>query len=243
MIEAEKRIVFIGGMDRGNIILCWGLWFQTKEDLLNKCVLGGNWAQEWSRGCCRATQKGKKEGEVLPGPGSGLQRQRGHVIELGQFQKGSAPDGRVVGQRLREVPGGAGHDEEVVVAGAALPDARVVGPQEAVQIEAVVGAGVDVAAVEVAEGVEAGVVGEEDGVGEIRVRGEAGELEDAAVEDELEHEGVGAEPAAGAVVGGPAEAVVGQVGAEVLEERVVGAGGEEVEVEPRRQAADVDPPP
>lgn len=182
-----------------------------------------------------------RDGLLLPGPSSGLERQCGDVEELGQFKKRSAPDGRVVGQRLREVPGGSGHDQEVVVARAPLPDARIVRPQEAVEIEAVLGAGVDVAAVEVAEGVEAGVVGEEDGVGEIRVGGLAGELQDAAVEDELQREGVGAEPAAGAVVGGLPEAVVGQVRAEVVEEGVVGARGEEVQVEPRRQAADVDP--
>lgn len=111
-----------------------------------------------------------------------------------------------------------------------------------VDVEAVVGAEVVIIrVVEVAEGVEAGVVREVDGVGGGGVGGQAGVLEHAAVEDELEHEGVGAEPGSSVVVSLVAEAVIGEVRAEVVEERVEGAGGEEVEVELGREVADVDP--
>lgn len=182
-------------------------------------------------------------GDLLPRVGSRFERQDGDVVELGQFEEGGAPHGGVVCQGLGQVPGGAGGDEEVVVAAVALPDSGGIPVlEESEEVEAVLGAGVVVVGVvEVAEGIEAGVVREEDGVGAAGVGGEAGVVEHAAVEDELEHEGVGAEPGAGLVVGLVAEAVVGEVGAEVVGERVVGAVGEEVEVELWREVADVDP--
>lgn len=121
----------------------------------------------------------------LPRPRACLERQSGYVEELGNLQKRGSPEGRVVIQRLGEVPCGACHDEEVVVSHVAVPDLGVVLLEEMEEMEAVVGAGVVVGAVEVAEGVEGGVVREEDGVGFGRVVGEARVLEHAAVEDEF----------------------------------------------------------
>ena len=61
------------------------------------------------------------------------------------------------------------------------------------------------------------------------------------MEEEFEHQGVGAVPAVGAVVGLLAEAVIGEERAEVARDGVLGAVGEEIQVEARREAADVDP--
>jgi len=65
-------------------------------------------------------------GMFLPGPRAGLEREGGEVKKLGQLEEGGAPDARVVGEGLGEVPGGAGHDEEVVVGHVAGPDLGVV---------------------------------------------------------------------------------------------------------------------
>lgn len=61
------------------------------------------------------------------------------------------------------------------------------------------------------------------------------------MENKLEHQGVGSVPAVRKIMGFLAEAMVGQVRAEVVEQRVAGAVGEEIEVESRREASDVDP--
>lgn len=147
----------------------------------------------------------------------------------------------MVAQRLREVPGRPGHDQEMVVAFMASPNAGAIVLEKFEQLKAVVGAGIDVGAVEVTEGIDGGIVREIDGVGGVGIGGEAGVLEHAAVEDELQHERVGAEPAVGARMGLVAEAVVGEVWAEVVEERVLGAVGQEIQVEPRGHPSDVDP--
>lgn len=178
----------------------------------------------------------------LPGVGPGLQRQRRDVEELRRFEEGGAEYRRIVGEGLTEIPGRSSHDEEMVVAAVAVPDGGAVGVGEEVeQILAVEEAGVLFGAVEVFEGVEGGVVGEVDGGGEMGVGGEAGVLEHAAVEDELEHRGIGAVPAPGGVVGFVTEAVIGGVGAEIVEDWVFGAIGKEVEIELGREVADVDP--
>jgi hypothetical protein len=182
-----------------------------------------------------------RDGVVLPRPSSCLQRQSRDVVELGELEEGSAPRGRIVVQRLREVPGRPSHDQEMVVAFTASPYAGAVVLEKIEQFEAVVGAGIDVGAVEVTEGVDGGVVREIDGVGGTGIGGEARVLEHAAVEDEFEHERVGAEPAAGERMGLLAEAVVGKVGAEIVEERVLGAVEQEIQIEPRGQPSDVDP--
>lgn len=135
-------------------------------------------------------------------------------------------------QRLREIPSGSCHDEEMVMPHVTFPDLRVViMAEEAEEVEAVVGAGVILRAVEIPERIEAGVVREVDGVCRRWIGGEAGILEHATVEDEFEHGWVGAVPTVGAVVGFLAEAMVGEVRAEIFEEWVFGAVGEEIEVE------------
>lgn len=170
-----------------------------------------------------------RDGLFLPGVGSGFQCQRRDVEELRRFEERRAENRRIVGEGLAEIPGRPRHDEEMVVTAAAAPDRGAVGVGEEVeQIAAVEEAGVLVGAVEVAEGVEAGVVREVDGGGEIGIGGEAGVFEHAAVEDELQHRGVGAVPAAGGVVGFLAEAVVGGVGAEIVENWIFRAVGKEV---------------
>lgn len=95
------------------------------------------------------------------------------------------------------------------MARAARPDLRGVLRQEREKIRPVIGAGVDVGSVEVAERVDAGVVREVDGGGEIRVGREARVLEDPTVENEFEEKRVGSVPASGAGMGLWAEAVVG----------------------------------
>lgn len=95
------------------------------------------------------------------------------------------------------------------MARAARPDLGGVLGQEREEIRPVIGAGVDVGSVEVAEGVDAGVVREVDGGGEVRVGGETRVLEDPTVEDEFEEKRVGSVPASGAGVGLWAETVVG----------------------------------
>lgn len=89
-------------------------------------------------------------GVFLPGPRAGLEREGGEVEELRQLEKGSAPNGRVVKERLGEVPSGTSHDEEVVVAHVAVPDLGVVGLEKVEEAEAVFGAGVVFRAVEIA---------------------------------------------------------------------------------------------
>ena len=127
------------------------------------------------------------------------------------------------------------------MAHAAGPDFGGVFLEEFEEFEAVVGAGVVVGAVEVAEGVEAGVVREEDGVGGGGVGGEARVLQHAPMEDEFQCRWVGSVPTVGAVVGFLAQAVVGEVGAEVVEERVFGAVCEQIQVESWRELPYVDP--
>lgn len=132
---------------------------------------------------------------LLPRPCSGLHRQSRDVVELREFEEGSTPRGRIIAQRLREVPGGPGHDQEMVVAGVASPYAGVIILNEIEKFNAVLRAGIDVWAVEVTEGVDACVVRKVDGISEAGIRSETRVLEHPAVEDELEHRRVGAEPA------------------------------------------------
>jgi len=104
----------------------------------------------------------------------------------------------------------------------------------------------------VRQGVESRVVGQEHGVGVGRVVGEAVPLQDAAVEEGLQKPRVGAVPRPAAWVSARPEPVVGERLAgrgrggrrgRVGEREGVGpAVAEEVGVEARRQAADVDPP-
>lgn len=95
------------------------------------------------------------------------------------------------------------------MARAARPDLGGVLRQEREKIRPVIRAGVHVGSVEVAERVDAGVVREVDGGGEIRVGREARVLEDPTVENEFEEKRVGSVPASGAGMGLWAEAVVG----------------------------------
>lgn len=76
-------------------------------------------------------------GVFLPGPRAGLEREGGEVKKLGQLEEGGTPEGRVVGEGLREVPGGAGHDEEVVVGHVTSPDLGVVLLEEVEEVETV----------------------------------------------------------------------------------------------------------
>lgn len=99
-----------------------------------------------------------------------------------------------------------------------FPDGwRIIIAKKLEQIKAVVEAGIDFRAVEVAEGVDAGVIREKDGGGDGGIGGETWVFEHTAVEDEFEHMGIGAEPGVGAVVGFLTEAVVGNVRTEVVE--------------------------
>lgn len=84
------------------------------------------------------------------------------------------------------------------------------------QVEAMVGVCVDVGAIEATEGINGGVVGEEDGIGGIGIGGEARVHEHATVEDEIRHQRVSTEPVSGARVGLLAKAVVGKVGADFV---------------------------
>lgn len=104
-----------------------------------------------------------------------------------------------------------------------------------------VGARVDLRAVEVSHSVEARVVGQIHRVGGEGIICEAWILEHAAMEDEFKHQWVRPIPTVRAVMGFLAEAMVGQVGAKVIEERVFGAVGEQIEVEACREPPDVDP--
>ncbi|KAF7837830.1 hypothetical protein G2W53_006312 [Senna tora] len=126
------------------------------------------------------------------------------------------PYGRVILQGLREIPSGPGHDQKMVMAHSAIPDSGLVVLKKVEQLEAVLGAGVDLWAVEIPQGVEASVVREIDAVGREGILGETWVLEHATMEDEFE-------------------------GAEVVEERVFGAIGEEIEVEAWWEFAYVDP--
>ncbi|GFZ02100.1 exostosin family protein [Actinidia rufa] len=116
---------------------------------------------------------------------------------------------------------------------------RIVVLEKLEQIEAVFETGVDVAAVEVAEGVDPGVVGEEDGGSDSGIGGETWVLKHAAVEDQLEHKRFGSVPASGLIMGFLTQPVVGQVGAEIVEETEIGAVCEEVDVESGREVPDV----
>ncbi|KAB2629430.1 xyloglucan galactosyltransferase KATAMARI1-like protein [Pyrus ussuriensis x Pyrus communis] len=84
-----------------------------------------------------------------------------------------------------------------------IPGNWVISGQKIEQIEALLGARIVIGAVEIAEGVDASVVGE--------------------------------------IIGFLAEAIVGQVRAEVVEQSVVGAIGEEIQVEGRGEPSNVDP--
>lgn len=83
----------------------------------------------------------------------------------------------------------------------ASPYVGVIIPNETEQLEAVFGAGIDIGTVEVTEGVDAGIVREVNGVGEVGIRSETRVLEHTTVEDKLEHKSVGAEPAVGTGMG------------------------------------------
>lgn len=102
---------------------------------------------------------------LLPRPGTRLQRQSGDIKELRQFEQRSSPHPRIVPQRLREIQSGSGQNQEMVVTHIPIPQIRVVPGQKFEQIEALLGAGIVIGAVEVAEGVDAGIVREVDGVG------------------------------------------------------------------------------
>lgn len=182
------------------------------------------------------------DGLLLPRPGAGLEGEGCEVEEGGEVEEGSAPRRRFGVGRLREVPRRPGQDEEVVVAATAGPDAGVVGVEEGEEVEAVLGGGVDGGTVEEGECGEGGVEGEEDGVGGGGVGGEAGVVEEAAVEEEVEEVGVGEVPAVGGGVSLGAEAVVGEARAEVAVGRVGGAVTEEVDVELGWEGSDVDAP-
>ena len=150
-----------------------------------------------------------RDGVLLPGPGARLQREDREVGELGEAEqrRGAVPPGVGV-VRLRVVPGGAGEEEEVVVAVAARQDPRLVARQEARERQPVERRGVEEVRVEdVRQRVQRRVVGEEHGVG----LGGAGH--EAAVEEGLQLPGVRAVPGAGAVVGARAQPVIGQGGA------------------------------
>jgi uncharacterized protein (DUF697 family) len=73
----------------------------------------------------------------------------------------------------------------MIVALTASPYGGAVVLEKIEQFEAVVGAGIEVWAVEVTEGVDGGIVREIDGVGGVGIVGETRVLEHAAVEDEL----------------------------------------------------------
>lgn len=98
--------------------------------------------------------------------------------------------------------------------GATRPYVGLIGVEEAVEIDAMVEAGVHLRTIEVLEGIEGGVVREEYGIGDGGIRGEARIFEYAAVEEELQEERIGPVPALGAVVGLKAEAMVRRVGTE-----------------------------
>lgn len=124
---------------------------------------------------------------LLPGPGSSFDRQSRHIVKLRQFEQRSAPKRRVVSQRLREIPSGSGQNHEMVMTHFPIPRLGGVGGQELEQIEALLGAGVVIWAVQVAEGVDAGIVREVDGVGGLGICGEAWVFEHPTVENELQH--------------------------------------------------------
>ncbi len=83
------------------------------------------------------------------------------------------------------------------------------------------GAGIDVWAVEITEGVNSSVVREIDGVSGVGIGCETRVFEHSTMEDELEHHWVCAEPTVGLGVSLLAEAVVWEVRAEIIEERVL----------------------
>lgn len=135
----------------------------------------------------RVERRRVRDRMLLPRPGPRLHRQSGDVEELRQFQKRGAPHGRVIAQRLREIPGGSGQDQEVVVTHVPVPHAGFVVLQEIVQFEAVLGAGVVVRTVEVSQGVDGRVVREVDGVGGIGIWSQTLVFEHPTVENEFEH--------------------------------------------------------
>lgn len=90
-----------------------------------------------------------------------------------------------------------------------VPNFGVCRCDEIEQIEAVFVAGIVIGAVEVLNGVDTGVVGEEDGVSDGGVGGETRVFEYTAVEDEFEHVGVGAVPRVGPVMSFLTKAMVG----------------------------------
>lgn len=109
------------------------------------------------------------------------------------------------------------------------------------QPESVFRTDIVIGAEEVTEAVDSGVIREVDGVSGGGICCETRVFEHTAVEEEFEHEGVGTEPTVGVVVSFEAEAVVGDVRAEVIEEFVGGAIGKEIEVEFWGEVADMDP--
>lgn len=182
-----------------------------------------------------------RNGLLLPRPRAGLERECRDVEELGDLQERRPPHRRIGRRRLGEVPCRASHHQKVVMTTASVPRAGAIRLQEVEEVEAVIGAGVDGGAVEIPKGVDAGIVREVDGIGGGGIGGEAWVFEHTAMEEEFQHHGVSSVPAVGAVVGLLAEAVVGEERAKVAGDRVLRTVREEIEVETRRETADVDP--
>lgn len=130
---------------------------------------------------------GVGDGVLLPRGGAGLEGENGEVEELGAGEEGGAPEDRVSVRGLGEVPGGTSKNEEVVVAVAARVDVGLVREEVVMEGKSVKSGGVEQGrGVEEREGVEGGIVGEVDGVGEEGVGGEARVLEKTPVNQWLQ---------------------------------------------------------
>lgn len=146
---------------------------------------------------------------LLPRPRARLENQGGDVEELRELEKRCAPNWRIISQWLREVPSRTSHDQEMVVTHVPIPQIGCVGRQKLIQFESVFEAGIDFRAVEEFKGVDAGVIREEDGVGERWIGGETRVFEDPTVENEFEHGRIGAIPTVRGVVGFLTQAMIG----------------------------------
>lgn len=114
--------------------------------------------------------------------------------------------------------------------------------QKRVQFEAVLEAGIEFGAKEVTNGVDAAVVREEDSVGGAGIGGETWVFKHPSMENELEHQRIGAVPTERIIMGLLAETMVGQVRAEVIKNGVFRAVGEQIKIESSWKTSDVDPP-
>lgn len=123
---------------------------------------------------------------------------------------------------MREIPRGAGHDKEMIEAVESGPNIRVVGLKEREKIKTMEMAGVVKRAVQIRERSKGGVIRDENGVGEVRVRSEARIFKKATVEEEFQEMGVGSIPGVGTGMGLGAKTMVGEIRAEIRVKREEG---------------------